>query len=83
MWRLQAYGEGAQAWQRMMIAQRLTLISNLSANISRRLGSTPLRVTSGPPGGTNEDQGPRLAGTRVFVLGSCGQRRAAPQGMRS
>src|ERR1019366_4513282 len=48
---------------------------------------TPLRVTIGrtpghhrPAGGTNQHEGLRLAGTRVIVLNSCGQRRAAPQG---
>jgi hypothetical protein len=51
-------------------------------NISRRLEDTPLRVTRGPPGGTNEAQGLRLAGTRVIVLSSCGQRRAVPQGKK-
>jgi hypothetical protein len=51
-------------------------------NISRRLEDNPLRVTRGPPGGTNEAQGLRLAGIRVIVLSSCGQRRAVPQGKK-
>lgn len=47
-------------------------------NISRRLEEI-LRVTRDPPGGSTEDQGLRLAGTRMIVLRPWGQRRAAPQ----